>query len=527
MTMPMPGSPTAGFDPTDFIADPETAQLLTLYKILTGASQTAKKQPMAGVGDIFGAITDRKKAAARPISPSMMEYWEREANAGGNGTPVHFDPEMDTGLGDVEGDFDRAISMASKMQGVDQPDKYGSAQDTIMARLMAKFGLGPDGTPVNKPGSEYAPSQYPPGAYDVPVPINSSIKPPFSGAAEKVTKRPLTPEQALSQGGSGIDELLSPFKAGAGALKGISQGKPVFSGSEPGDAWSMVNEILGRAKSKVPRGPQGRASGGSVEGPTILRVGERPAGDKKYATEEVVLAGPGTVVAPVPKGMENPSEEDALGLIIAQLAKTPGREAAPRASEGRSDNKLEGAATGHYSPASYEAAAQIGQDRSTKRKEARDFSWGQTQYFQNRDRQNTVNDRDYQRRGYEDDRNFKYKQNVDFEPTNPYRLRSEMSWNGGGRGGSGSESSNASARWQQEFSQRQQEHQDELRNWEAERALKRELGMGGLDIDRTRTANDYQLSAAQQAFQQIMAGITGSAMPGVRAGRTPMLGLFG
>lgn len=58
----------------------------------------------------------------------------------------------------------------------------------------------------------------------------------------------------------------------------------------------------------------------SIAGPTLLQVGERSPTDKKYQTREVLLAPPGTVVAPMPKGME-PTEENGLALVLAHLMK--------------------------------------------------------------------------------------------------------------------------------------------------------------------------------------------------------------
>lgn len=55
-------------------------------------------------------------------------------------------------------------------------------------------------------------------------------------------------------------------------------------------------------------------------GPQILHVGERSPKDKKYETSEVVLAAPGTVVAPIPKGMKV-DENNSLMLIIMQILK--------------------------------------------------------------------------------------------------------------------------------------------------------------------------------------------------------------
>lgn len=58
-------------------------------------------------------------------------------------------------------------------------------------------------------------------------------------------------------------------------------------------------------------------TGKLVSGPTLLHVGERPRGDKKYATDEYVLAPPGTIVAPRLKG-EEPTPENAARAIVRQ-----------------------------------------------------------------------------------------------------------------------------------------------------------------------------------------------------------------
>lgn len=63
----------------------------------------------------------------------------------------------------------------------------------------------------------------------------------------------------------------------------------------------------------------GAAHGISVQGPTLLHVGERSSNDKKFATDEFVLAPPGTVVAPRPQGMKA-TPENAARAIMAQLS---------------------------------------------------------------------------------------------------------------------------------------------------------------------------------------------------------------
>lgn len=58
----------------------------------------------------------------------------------------------------------------------------------------------------------------------------------------------------------------------------------------------------------------------AMSGPALIQVGERSPKDKKYQTREVVLAPPGTVVAPMPKGME-PTHENGMALVLSQLLK--------------------------------------------------------------------------------------------------------------------------------------------------------------------------------------------------------------
>lgn len=72
-----------------------------------------------------------------------------------------------------------------------------------------------------------------------------------------------------------------------------------------------------------------KATGGTVEGPALLHVGERSPKDKNYETSEVVLAAPGTVVAPIPKGMKV-DENNALALILSQVIKNRAETAGER-----------------------------------------------------------------------------------------------------------------------------------------------------------------------------------------------------
>lgn len=54
-----------------------------------------------------------------------------------------------------------------------------------------------------------------------------------------------------------------------------------------------------------------------LHGTSLIRVGERKAGDKKYAVDEYLLAPPGTIVAPRLRN-EEPTPENAARAIIAQ-----------------------------------------------------------------------------------------------------------------------------------------------------------------------------------------------------------------
>src|SRR5574341_555290 len=58
-----------------------------------------------------------------------------------------------------------------------------------------------------------------------------------------------------------------------------------------------------------------------VEGPTILRVGERNPTDKKFAVDEFVFAAPGTIVAPRPHDME-PTMDNAIRALVDTALKT-------------------------------------------------------------------------------------------------------------------------------------------------------------------------------------------------------------
>ena len=359
---------------------------------------------------------------------------------------------------------------------------------------------------------------------------------------------------------SGLPDVPNPLAALSGGMRGA--GRPGASddivasdpqGSMNADATAaLVAQILQRAgaprkgekfnptrtQPKQAGGPAGYEDGGAsiapVGGPgTLIRVGERSAKDKKYATEEVIFAPPGTVVAPVPRGMENPSHEDAVGLIMSQLLKEKGREVAPTTSgmavaEPGKEFGIPGAARGLVTSSASAGRSQannMAQYRGNMRQRGsefnRDFGLRERQYFTSRDQGNRGLDLQGRGQSLDYDLGLRGLGNQRYGMDLNHSLGRESNQIARER------NSNDFSLGNRSLDLNFQKMAEEFRNWEAERALKKELGMRGLDIDKQRADQDFQLGSAQQAFQQIMAGITGSALPGVRAGRTPMLGLIG
>jgi hypothetical protein len=62
-------------------------------------------------------------------------------------------------------------------------------------------------------------------------------------------------------------------------------------------------------------------AGKAYGGPIIMRVGERTGKSPRYAKDEFILAAPGTVIAPRPKGVK-PTLENAARAILKQALKT-------------------------------------------------------------------------------------------------------------------------------------------------------------------------------------------------------------
>jgi hypothetical protein len=85
----------------------------------------------------------------------------------------------------------------------------------------------------------------------------------------------------------------------------------------------------------------------ATAGMQLLHVGERSPKDRNYETSEIVLAAPGTVVAPIPKGMKV-NEDNALSLVISQVVKSLNGKGVKKAAFGYIDP--DPYATGGFAP---------------------------------------------------------------------------------------------------------------------------------------------------------------------------------
>ncbi len=525
--------------------------LQALLQTLALINKDRKKGPAIGVPEFLKEQGDRKAALADSYAPGTKYSAGFEPGglldsiiAMGNGPGTGYasmaadDPSRmlnPQSIDDLGNGFEDAMALGTRLR--DSGDNAGPYDDVI-TKIVGML-LPKDATSnAPKPGEPgYIPGGIPsgstqPGGYDP-----AKARNPMGGGGP----RPNVPVMPADQGGaqgnaastSAQSKIRDPYAPGERAGDSGLSTKTAQAGTE-----AILSSILSRLHTpKMPRVIPGYEDGGAASAPvgsggqgTLIRVGERKPGDKKYATEEVVFAPPGTVVAPVPRGMENPSHEDALGLIISQLAKESSREAAPHTGgmagpDMPGEYKVPGKASGFVTNSvSNDHKNQIGmaQYREGARRQGsqfdRSFGLDERKYFTSRDQNATRMGQDYdlglrglgQRRYEADLGSADSRYAVDRNnSTSRYGIDKNF------------ELGNNTLNFNREA------HQDEVRNWAAERALKQMLGMRGLDIDQQRANQDFQLGSAQQAFQQIMAGITGSALPGVRAGRTPMLGLIG
>lgn len=488
----------------------QNAGLLQLLTQLSLINKDRRKGPAQGVGDILSEQRSRKEMMADSYAPGAK--YEAGFEPGGVADAW---TSLIHGLGGPS----IAIDEANRRLNPQSLDDLGNGADDAM-----KLGLsirdsgdqaGPYDEMIGKIIQKLMP-QDPAGASDAGrIP---------GGRPSGTTQPAYNPESAPGPMGGGPHRPNVPVMPPTD-----SSGSSASANFQPDATAAMVMQILQRAGDQAPvagkdrkkwgantpgsKHPSGYADGGTPGG-TLIRVGERKPGDKKYATEEVVYAAPGTVVAPVPKGMENPSHEDALGLIIAQLAKEPQREVAP-------GGDMQNAAMGYITSSGSKGRANalsslqnMGALQNSRSENTRDFGLRERQYFTQRDQGNRGLDQQGTKMNMDYDLGLRGLGERRYEAdlgSRDSRYSVDKNYDLGNR--------NLSLNFQRAA--------DEVRNWEAERDLKRQLGMRGLDIDQQKANQDFQLGSAQQAFQQIMAGITGSALPGVRAGRTPMLGLLG
>lgn len=522
------------------------AQNLQLLQILSLLAKDQKKGPLQGVGDVLQEQRARRGDMADSYAPSaryeagwepggLMDHLSATDKAIGMGgfniddNSRLLNPQS---MDDLGGTAD-ALGLGAQIR--DSGDQ-GGPYDTLIGKLIQTLmpvdpatspaGAGssgsiPGGTKsgTTQPGYNARSAPGPMGARPHPsVPVTPSADHPSSQVTDALSRNnPQGSSATISPANPG-NQSLDPSATAALVATILQRAhEPAASAGPNRKNWG--------ANTPGSKHPAGYQDGGAASAPvgtgsegTLIRVGERSHKDKKYASEEVVFAPPGTVVAPVPKGMENPSHEDAVGLIMSQLLKNSDRETAPHAGEGHS---VQAAAKGYVTNSASKGRAgaltgagnSVGNDLNYRSgQQTRQLQ--ERQMFINRDqgnrqmdigRENNLWNYDLGLRGlgerrYEADsgeRTSKYSTDKNFELGN-----NTLNFN-------------------------REAHQDEVRNWEAERTLKKMLGMRGLDIDQQKANQDFQLGSAQQAFAQIMAGITGSALPGVRAGRTPMLGLLG
>lgn len=566
----------------------DTQKNLQLLQILSLMNKDQKKGPAQGVGDILGEQGRRKAQMADSYAPgtkyeagwepgSIMDAMGAFLQELGGGAMTRdmsaglLNPQALDDLGEGFGD-----AMAMGMQIRDSGDQTGPYDDLIAKLVQTLMPQDPAaaGAAGSKPGATGGlATPFMADARDVGGADGFAMAGDTPYAAGQGSTKTKGGSKKSSYGASigglglnsdsagGIMEMLGGLGnisnplASIGPSMGVGQrgsgGATTnggyaenTSGNMGADATAaLVAQILQRAnapaapvagagrkdwgsrtKDRQSKPLPGYMDGGAAVAPvsgTMIRVGERSPKDKKYATEEVVFAAPGTVVAPVPKGMENPSQEDALGLIMAQLAKESQREVAPEADPGHSDGKLQRAARGYVTSSASQGrqtamgglSSLLGQRMSHKNQHLDRLQ---------RDTQMRINERQGNRgldlQGA--------RLNVDYD----------LGLRGLGQRRYETDVNSRDSRYSVDQSTRlgnrridvdAARNAEEFRNWAAERDLKRQLGMRGLDIDQQKANQDYQLNSAQMAFQQIMAGITGSALPGVRAGRTPMLGLLG
>lgn len=540
--MATPDAPTT--DLASLLGSAGNAQNLQLLQILSLLAKDQKKGPLAGVPDVLQEQRARRGDMADSYAPSaryeagwepggLMDLLSSTNKSMGKGSFNIDDSsrmlnpqEMD----DLGGTADALGLGAQIRDSGDQGGPYDALISKLIATLMpadasaSPSGAGssgeiPGGTKsgTTRPSYNAQTAPGPMGARPHPsVPVEPSADHPVSQITDALSRNdPPGPTGTISPANPG-NQSYDPSGVAAlvaTILQRVAQPSSPGKLRGTGQPGQLPPKLAGYQDGGAASAPVGTGSEG-----TLIRVGERSHKDKKYASEEVVFAPPGTVVAPVPKGMENPSHEDAVGLIMSQLLKNSDRETAPSAGQGHS---VMAAAKGYVTNSASKGRAgamstglSFLQGNQNQQNNTLNRNLQERQMFINRDQGNRGLDINRENNLWNYDLGLKGLGERHYETdtnASTSRYSTDKNFDLGNR----------------TLNFNQAAHQDEVRNWQAERDLKKLLGMRGLDIDQQKANQDFELGSAQQAFAQIMAGITGSALPGVRAGRTPMLGLLG
>lgn len=264
-------------------------------------------------------------------------------------------------------------------------------------------------------------------------------------------------------------------------------------------------------------------------GPTILHVGERKHGDKNFETSEVVLAAPGTVVAPIPKGMKV-TQDNAILLLLKQLLQAAGSEPAQQGGPGVQAAPT-GAAGGEVT--SPNDPYQTTSLADTIAKTMADYNIGNRQ-------QNLAESQAGINNIYASDANARAQndQYLKQQAANRPQPLTQPSESGGGGSMSGITSQLLSAA-------------TASKDNAASLALQKLLGMRGLDIQsatqeeaarqdaaanalrQQEISNQFTLGKgqltlqdAQNAFSRIMAGVSEASLPGSARYSVPQTGVY-
>ena len=258
--------------------------------------------------------------------------------------------------------------------------------------------------------------------------------------------------------------------------------------------------------------------------PQLLHVGERKTTDKNYETSEVVLAPPGTVVAPIPKGVKV-TDENAIALILQQLMQMA------QSSKGgtQPQSRVKKAASGVTVPNDPYQLLNYGLQ----------YGLGSAQLGQQATQNTFNNNLATKQQGINVDQQMRTNALNNLARVNA--IHQTMIGN-----------AQTAATNQQQLEMQRLNMQSGSNDNSAELALRRLLGMRELDISQQVADQNYALGGrgldlrgqelaqqlqlvtkqlglqqASDEFARIMAGVSEASLPGVRAGSVPSMGVFG